>query len=174
MLMSPMDAKDISMQKIIGSFLRAWPAWMLFMVHLIIFILLGTISVLVLIPLMLLVISSGFLFSSIGVMFSSICKRSSTSSTLNTLIIIFFTVPVCCTPLFLFSPLLAALAILCNWAGFNGGGDSMDFSFPPVPENGFWGLLFSPYFFIIYVIVYLLLMCAAYAISVKKIRLRIL
>jgi hypothetical protein len=169
-----MDAKDISMQKIIGSFLRAWPAWLLFMAHLIIFILLGTISVLVLIPLTLLIISSALLFSSIGVMFSSICKRSSTSSTLNTLILLFFTIPICCMPLFLGSPLFVAFVILFNWAGFNGGDNSMDFPFPPVSENGFWGLLFSPYFFIIYVIVYLLLMCAAYAISVKKIRLRIM
>ena len=171
LLMTPMDAKEISMQKIIGSLMRAWPVWLLLVVHLFIFILFRVVSILVLIPLVPLVISSAFLFSSIGVLFSSVCKRSSTSSTLNTLTLFFVTVPVCCSPLFVFSPLFAALAILCNWGGFD---NITDFSFPTISEDGFWGVLFSPYFFIIYIIIYLLLSFFAKIISDENIRSRIL
>lgn len=173
LLTSPLTGKEISFQKIIGSCLRAWPYWSLLVTHLFVFILLGTISVLIIIPLSLLFASSVLLVSAIGVMFSSICKRSSTSSSLNIISFLLFVSPVCCVPLFIGSPIFAALAIFAKWAGFSGGGDSFGF-LPPSADDGLWSILFSSYFFIFYVIVYLLLALAAYAISVNHIRWRIL
>jgi ABC-2 type transport system permease protein len=174
LLTSPLAEKEIVFGKIIGSSLRAWPYWLLLAVHLIVFIVLGAISIFVVIPLVLLAISSSLLVAALGVMFSSVCKRNSTSSSLNMLVFLLFVIPVCCVPLYLASPLFAVISIFINFGGY---GDLMGFTNNPVYssfESVFMWFLFSQLSFIIFVIVYLLVTFAMYKISVNSIRWRIL
>ena len=173
LLTSPLTGKEIAFGKIIGSCLRAWPYWLLLAAHLIIFIVLGYISIFVVIPLILLAISSALLVSALGVMFSSVCKRNSTSSSLNTLVFLLFVIPVCCVPLYLGSPLLAVLSVFMKFGRY---GDLLGITNNQLafPNNIFEVLLFSKFSFLISVFTYLLVTFGLYVISVNQIRRRIL
>jgi ABC-type transport system involved in multi-copper enzyme maturation permease subunit len=168
LLTSPLTEEQISYGKIIGSCLRARQYWILLSVHLLVFILAGKISVRVVIPLTLLVISSSLLVSAIGVMFSSICRRSTTAASWNVLAFLALTIPVCCFPLFLGSPLFAAYSIFGVWGGTEG--ILASFSSSPV----FLRWFVSWFSFIIYVIAYLLVSFGAYVIAADHMRWRIL
>ncbi len=173
LLASPLAEKEIAFGKIIGSCLRAWLYWLLFAAHVAVFILAGIIKAAVLIPLVLLVASSALLVSAVGVMFSSLCKRNSTSTSLNVVAFLLFMIPACCTPLSLGSPFFAVLSIFGVFSGFGG----MASPFSNSPSSPFYlivMLLISRYSFIIFVFVYLLATYAAYAISTSHIRWRIL
>ncbi len=171
LLTSPLTEKEIVFGKIIGSLMRAWPYWVIFAAHLVFFILIGYIRVFVFVPLVLLAGSSALLFSSIGVMFSSVCKRNSTSTSLNVIVFLLFTIPICCMPLYLASPLLAVIMVFSHGSMIGPLGNSITGSSPYIIYRWF---LLSQFSFLIFVIVYLLVTFAMYAISISQIRQRIL
>jgi ABC-2 type transport system permease protein len=171
LLTSTLTEKEIAYGKIIGSCLRAWPYWLILACHLLVFTLAGIIQAGVIIPVAFLAISSALLVSAVGVLFSSICRRNSTSSTLNIIAFLIFSLPICCTPLFVCSPVFAVLLIFHFFGGYNGGGFNASVHSPfYVLEM----LFFSQFSFILYVIGYLLLTYVAYAFSVSNVRWRIL
>lgn len=174
LLITSLSSKEIVFGKIIGSCLRAWPYWSLLAAHLIVFILLGMIKAAVLIPMTVLVISSALYISSIGVMFSSICKRSSTASTWNMIIFMLLVIPVCCIPFLYFgSPMFAAASILGVWGGFMEMFHSFDYS-PNASLSIIKIIMVSHFSFIIYSIIYLILAYIAHRLSINHLRRRIL
>ncbi|MBN1974477.1 MAG: ABC transporter permease subunit [Sedimentisphaerales bacterium] len=174
LLTSPLAEKEIALCKIIGSCLRAWGYWLLLAAHLVVFILAGIIKAPVFIPLVLIAISSALLVSSIGVMFSSMCKRSTTSSILNIITFLTCIIPVCCIPfLYFVSPLFAAASIFGVWGGFIEMFDSFNIS-PNTPLYIIKIIAASHFSFIIYTVIYLLVTYGAYQLSANHIRWRIL
>ena len=173
LLISPLERKEIAFGKIIGSFLRTWTYWLLFFVHLIVFVFLGEISPFTIIPLILLVISSALLVSSIGVLFSTLFRKSSTSSTFSTISFFIFTIPICCpVPIIIASPILCLITIITSWSKHDNIFRPFTFSTSSNPDI-FWTLLFSHFSFIIYVVFYLIIAFAAYCISVSNIRYKV-
>ncbi len=174
LLITSLSSKEIVFGKIIGSCLRVWPYWSLLAAHLVIFILLGMIKAAVLIPMTVLVISSALYISSIGVMFSSMCKRSSTASTWNMIIFMLLVIPVCCIPFLYFgSPMFAAASILGVWGGFMEMFHSFDYS-PNASLSIIKIIMVSHFSFIIYSIIYLILAYIAHRLSINHLRRRIL
>ena len=173
LLISPLPNKEIVFGKIAGACMRAWPYWALLSTHVIVFTLVGFIRPAVVIPLGLLAASSALLVSAIGVMFSSICRRNSTSSSLNVVAFLFFAAPVCCTPLFLGSPFFAVLSIFSSFGGYDGMVGSIGNS-RSSPFYLIMMFFISRFSFIIFVAVYLLVGYAAFVISTGHVRRRIL
>lgn len=174
LLTTPLSPREISHGKIIGSCLRAWGYWLVLGLHLVVFILLGMIKAAILIPMIVLVIGSALLVSSIGVMFSSIFKRSTKSATFNIMAFLTIIIPICCIPYLYFgSPIFAAASIFGVWGGYFEMLDSFHRS-PVSPYYIVEILVFSRFSFIIYTAIYLLLAYIASEFSVNHIRWRIL
>ena len=174
LLITPLTEKQIASDKIIGSCIGGWAFWLLLAAHVVVFSLAGYISPAAILPLALLIVSSALLVSAIGVFFSSCFKRSSTSASVNLILFIFFTMPVCCPsplPTFLVSPLFVAIMIL----GVTGGLDNIGGPFQQI-ESG-WGwfgkFVISGLALIVLVAIYLSLALGAFAIAVANIRRRI-
>jgi len=174
LLTTPLTEKQIAFGKIIGSCIGGWAFWLLLAVHLLVFSLAGVISPAAVLPLILLIASSALLVSAIGVFFSSCFKRSSTSASVNLILFIFFTAPVCCPsplPTFLVSPLFAAIIIL----GVTGGWGGMAEPFQEIGSGWGWfgTFLISGLALIVLVAIYLSMALGAFAIAAANIRRRI-
>ncbi|HCO95672.1 MAG TPA: hypothetical protein DIU00_17290 [Phycisphaerales bacterium] len=173
LLTTPLTEKQIAFGKIIGSCIGGWAFWLLLAVHLLVFSLAGVISPAAVLPLILLIASSTLLVSAVGVFFSSCFKRSSISASVNLILFIFFTAPVCCPsplPTFLVSPLFAAVIIL----GVTGGWDNIGGPFQQIGSRWGWfgTFLISGLALIVLVAIYLSLALGAFAIAVANIRRR--
>jgi ABC-2 type transport system permease protein len=173
LLTTPLSEKQIVLEKIIGSCLAGWAFWLLLAAHVAVFSLAGYIPLSAILPLVLLIVSSTLLVSSIGVFFSSCFKRSSISSSINLILFLGFTVPICCPmplPPFLISPLFAAIVIL----GVAGGWHGMERSFRQTPSGWEWlgTFLVSGIALFVLVVIYLSLALGAFAIAVSNIRRR--
>ena len=173
LLTTPLTEKQIAFGKIIGSCIGGWAFWLSLAFHLVVFSLVGYIPPAAILPLALLFMSSALLVSAVGVFFSSCFKRSSISASINLILFLLFTVPVCCPsplPTFLVSPLFAAIIILGVTGGWGGMGE-------PFKEIGSgWGwfgkFLISGLALIVLVAIYLSLALGAFAIAVANIRRR--
>jgi ABC-2 type transport system permease protein len=119
LLTSPLTERQIVLSKMIGSSMAGWAFWLLLLAHIVVFSVAGRIPLSALLPLALLVASSALLVSAVGVFFSSCFKRSSTSASVNLILFLWLTVPIC-QPLPA-SPILAAVMIL----GVAGGWDAV-------------------------------------------------
>jgi ABC-type transport system involved in multi-copper enzyme maturation permease subunit len=175
LLTTPLSEKQIVLEKIIGSCLAGWAFWLLLAAHVAVFGLAGYIPLSAILPLMLLIVSSMLLVSSIGVFFSSCFKRSSISASMNLVLFLGFTVPICCPmplPPFLISPLFAAIVIL----GVAGGWHGMETSFRHTAGGWEWlgRFLVSGLALFVLVVIYLSLAVGAFAIAVSNIRRRCL
>jgi ABC-type transport system involved in multi-copper enzyme maturation permease subunit len=173
LLVTPLTEKQIVFEKIIGSCLAGWAFWLLLAAHVAVFSLAGCIPPSAIPPLVLLIVSSMLLVSSIGVFFSSCFKRSSISASINLILFLGFTVPICCPmplPPFLISPLFAAIVIM----GVTGGWHGMETSFQHTPSGWEWlgTFLISGLALFVLVVIYLSLTLGAFAIAVSNIRRR--
>jgi len=170
LLTTPLAEKQIVLGKIIGSALRGWPFWFLLAAHVVVFTLAGCIHPAAILPLVLLVASSTLLVSAVGVFLSSCFKRSSTSASINLILFLLFTVPVCCPlPIFFVSPLFAAIMIL----SVTGGWGAMGTPFAPGGLGlGAWlgAFLVSELALTVLVAIYLLMAFAAFAIATSNVR----
>jgi len=174
LLTTPLTEKQIASDKIIGSCIGGWAFWLLLAAHIVVFSLAGYISPAAILPLALLIVSSALLVSAVGVFFSTCFKRNSTSASVNLILFLFFTVPVCCPsplPTFVVSPLFAAIIIL----GVTGGWDSMAGPFQQASNQwgGFGTFLISGLALIVLAAIYLSPALGAFAIAVANIRRRI-
>jgi ABC-type transport system involved in multi-copper enzyme maturation permease subunit len=170
LLVTPLTEKNIVASKIISSCLGGWAFWLLLAAHVAVFSLAGCIPPSAIPPLALLIVSSMLLVSSIGVFFSSCFKRSSISASINLILFLGFTVPICCPmplPPFLISPLFAAIVIL----GVAGGWHGMETSFRHTPSGWEWlgTFLVSGLALFVLVVIYLSLAFGAFAIAVSNI-----
>ena len=171
LLTTPLSAKHIALQKILGSCLQAWLFWFLLYTHIVVFSITGNIPLAAFIPLILLVVSSALLISSIGVFLSSCFKRSSIASAVNLILFFCFTIPVCC-PTFIASPLFIAIMILNDSGGQHGF--MTPFRMTSISSGSwFWNLVISQLVFLVPVIIYLLLAFGAFAIATSNIRRKI-
>jgi ABC-type transport system involved in multi-copper enzyme maturation permease subunit len=173
LLVTPLSEKQIVLEKIIGSCLAGWAFWLLLAAHIAVFSLAGCIPPSAIPALVLLIVSSMLLVSSIGVFFSSCFKRSSISASVNLILFLGFTVPVCCPmplPPFLISPLFAAIVIM----GIAGGWHGMERPLWHVGSEWEWlGMfLISGLALFVLVVIYLSLALGAFAIAVSNIRRR--
>jgi ABC-type transport system involved in multi-copper enzyme maturation permease subunit len=171
LLATPLTEKQIAFSKIIGSCLQGWLFWLLLAAHVAVFSLARCIHPAAVLPLISLVVSSALLVSAVGVFFSSCFKRSSTSASVNLILFLWFTLPVC-QPLPA-SPLFAAVMIL----GVAGGWRETATPFQQTGPG--WGgllgaFLISGLALIVLVAIYLSLAFAAFAVSVANIRRRVL
>ena len=173
LLTIPLSEKKIVFDKIIGSCLGGWAFWFLLIIHIIVFSLTGVIPLTAVLPLALLIVSSMLLVSTIGVFFSSCFKRNSISASVNLILFLGFTAPVCCPsplPTYLVSPLFAAIMIL----GVTGDWSGIDRPFRET--GGMWGwfgaFLTSSLALVVLVVIYLSLTLGAFAIAVTNIRRR--
>ena len=173
LLTTPLTEKQIAFGKIIGSCIGGWAFWLLLAAHVVVFSLAGCISPSAILPLALLIAGSMLLVSAVGVLFSSCFKRSSISASINIILFLFFTMPVCCPtplPIFLVSPLFAAVLIL----GVTGDWDIMAGPFRQASNQWGWfgTFMVSGIALIILVAIYLSLALGAFAIAVANIRRR--
>ena len=173
LLTTPLSEKQIVLEKIIGSCLAGWAFWLLLAAHIVVFSLAGYIPPSAIPPLALLIASSMLLVSSIGVFFSSCFKRSSISASINLILFLGFTVPICCPmplPPFLISPLFATIVIM----GVAGGWHGMETSFRHTAGGWEWlgTFLISGLALFVLVVIYLSLALGAFAIAVSNIRRR--
>jgi ABC-type transport system involved in multi-copper enzyme maturation permease subunit len=173
LLVTPLTEKNIVASKIISSCLAGWAFWLLLAAHVAVFSLAGCIPPSAIPPLALLIVSSMLLVSSIGVFFSSCFKRSSISASINLILFLGFTVPICCPmplPPFLVSPLFAAIVIM----GVAGGWHGMETSFRHTASGWEWlgTFLVSGLALFVLVVIYLSLALGAFAIAVSNIRRR--
>jgi ABC-type transport system involved in multi-copper enzyme maturation permease subunit len=173
LLTTPLTEKQVVFGKIIGSCLGGWAFWLLLIIHIVAFSLTGCIPPAAILPLALLITSSILLVSAVGVFFSSCFKRSSISASVNLILFLGFTVPVCCpSPLhtFMVSPLFAAIMIL----GITGGWSGIEGPFRQTgSEWGWFGtFLISGLALVVLVAIYLSLALGAFAIAVTNIRRR--
>lgn len=171
LLITSLTEKQIVFGKIIGSCLGGWAFWLLLAAHLLVFSLAGCIPLTAVLPLVLLTISSMLLVSTIGVFFSSCFKRSSTSASVNLVLFLGFTAPVCCPsplPTFLVSPLFAAIMIL----GVTGDFSGIERPFQQAVHGWDWfgAFLISGLALVVLVVIYLSLALGAFAIAVTNIR----
>ncbi len=174
LLLTSLSTNEIAFGKIIGTCLRAWPYWLLLVAHLVVFIILGIIKVAVFIPLLVLAACCSLLVSSIGVMFSSICKRSTTASSWNMISFLTIIIPVCCLPVLYFAnPLFAAASVFGVWGGYSGIVDSFQAS-PTSPLYILKIIIASRISFMINSIIYLILSFIAYGLAINHLRWRIL
>jgi len=107
LLLSGLDRREIAVGKIVGSCLRGRAVWIVLGLHLIVLTLLRYIHPVALIAVPLVAAGGSLLVSAMGVMFSSSCRRSSTAATINLILFLAFTVPVCIPlPTLLLSPVV--------------------------------------------------------------------
>jgi ABC-2 type transport system permease protein len=172
LMTTPLEGKYIALGKIIASCLQAWPFWLLLGAHMILFTIIGCIPFAAFVPLTLLFISSALLVSAVGVFFSSIFKRSSSSAAINLFLFLCFTVPVCCPlPIFIASPLFIVVMILGNTGGWD---LATPFHIASTSSNSWlWKFALSQLVFLVPVVIYLSLAFAAFAISAGNVRRRI-
>ncbi len=173
LLTTPLTEKQIVFGKIIGSCLGGWAFWFLLAAHIVVFSLAGVIPPAAILPLALLIVSSMLLVSAVGVFFSSCFKRSSISATINLVLFLGFTAPVCCPsplPSYLVSPIFAAIIVL----GATGGWSEIERSFQQSGRGWGWfgAFLFSGFALVVLVAIYLLLALGAFVIAVSNIRRR--
>jgi len=173
LLTTPLTNKHIVFGKIIGSCFAGWAFWLLLIVHINVFTLAGCIPPSSILPLALLFVCSALLVSSVGVLFSTCFKRSSISTSINLILFLGFTVPVCCPlplPPFLVSPLFAAIMIL----GVTGGIHGIDAPFRHGGSGWDWlgAFLVSGFALVVLVVIYLSLALGVFAIAVTNIRRR--
>ena len=173
LLTTPLTEKQIVFGKIIGSCLGGWAFWLLLAVHVAVFSMAGSIPLAAILPLVLLIASSTLLVSAVGVFFSSCFKRSSISASVNLILFLGFTAPVCCPlPLstFVVSPLFAAIMIL----GVTGGWSGIAEPFHQVGRRWEWfgAFLISGLALVVLAAIYLSLALGAFAIAVSNIRRR--
>jgi ABC-type transport system involved in multi-copper enzyme maturation permease subunit len=172
LLITPLTERQIVFGKIIGSCLGGWAFWFLLAAHVVVFSLAGCIPTAAILPLSLLVISSMLLVSTVGVFFSSCFKRSSISASVNLILLLGFTAPVCCPsplPTYLVSPLFAAIMIL----GVTGGWSGIERPFRHTHGWDWFGaFLISGLALVVLVVIYLSLALGAFAITVTNIRRR--
>ena len=173
LLTTPLTEKQVVFGKIIGSCLGGWAFWLLLAAHIAVFSLAGSIPLTAILPLALLIVSSTLLVSTVGVFFSSCFKRSSISASVNLILFLGFTVPVCCPlplPPFLISPLFAAIMIM----GVTGGWSGIHRPFPQAGRGWEWfgAFLVSGLALLVLVVIYLSLALGAFAIAVSNIRRR--
>ena len=173
LLTTPLTEKRIVFGKIVGSCLGGWAFWFLLAAHVLVFSSAGCIPPAAIMPLALLIISSTLLVSTIGVFFSSCFKRSSISASVNLILFLGFTAPVCCPsplPTFLVSPLFAAIMIL----GVTGGWSGIERPFQQAGRGWGWfgAFLISGLALVVLVAIYLSLALGAFAIAVTNIRRR--
>lgn len=173
LLTTPLTEKQIVFGKIIGSCLGGWAFWLLLAAHVIVFSLTGLISPAAILPLSLLIISSMLLVSAVGVFFSSCFKRNSISASVNLILFLGFTAPICCPlpiPAFVVSPLFAAIMIL----GVTGGWSGIERSFQQTGSAWEWfgAFMISGFALLVLVAIYLSLALGAFAIAVANTRRR--
>ncbi|MGB2863351.1 MAG: ABC transporter permease subunit, partial [Sedimentisphaerales bacterium] len=173
LLTTPLTEKQVVFGKIIGSCLGGWAFWLLLTVHVAVFSMAGCIPPAAILPLVLLIVSSTLLVSAVGVFFSSCFKRSSISASVNLILFLGFTAPVCCPlplPPFLISPLFAAIMIL----GVTGGFSGIERPFQQVGRRWEWfgAFLVSGLALVVLAAIYLSLALGAFAIAVSNIRRR--
>jgi ABC-2 type transport system permease protein len=173
LLTTPLTERQIVFSKMIGSCLGGWAFWLLLVAHVVVFSFAGCVPAAAILPLALLVVSSAILVSAVGVFFSSCFKRSSISASVNLIIFLCFTLPVCCPspfPTFLVSPLFAGVVIL----GGTGGWAAMTTPFQEAGRGWGWfgAFLISGLALIVLMVIYLSLAFAAFAIAVSNIRRR--
>ncbi len=175
LLTTPPAGKQIAIGKIIGSCLQGWLFWLLLAAHVVVFSLARCIPPAAILPLALLVVSSALLISAVGVFFSSCFKRSSASASINMILFLTFTVPVCCSPVFIASPLFVATMILA----VTGGWSETSAPFQQVGAGwawlgAFWTSGLKLFILVVtYSLLYLSLAIAAFTIATRNIRRRI-
>ncbi len=171
LLSTALTNRQIVFGKIIGSALQGWPSWLLLAAHVLVFTFAGHISVFAVVPLAALAVSSALLVSAVGVLFSSLFRRSSVAASVNLIGIIVLNFPMCCpVPTFLVNPIFVSIWIQAVTGGWGG-----DFPFFRVRTYGgeFERFLASGLALIVLLSVYLALACAASAIAARKVRRRI-
>ncbi|MFC1792538.1 ABC transporter permease [Planctomycetota bacterium] len=173
LLTTPLTEKQIVFGKIISSCIGGWAFWFLLSAHVVVFSLAGCIPPAAILPLALLIVSSTLLVSAVGVFFSSCFKRNSISASVNLILFLGFTAPVCCPsplPSFLVSPLFAAVMIL----GVTGGWSEIERPFQQTSSGWerFGAFLISGLALLVLAVIYLSLALGAFAIAVTNIRRR--
>ena len=173
LLTTALTDREIVFGKIIGSALQSWPFWLLLTAHVAVFGFVCYIPAAAILPLAVLIVSSALLVSAVGVFFSSWCKRSSTSACANLLLFLCFVVPFCCPlPVFLVSPIFAALMILVVTGQWEIG---VPFGRMAFSAQGSWfaAFLTSVLALLVLVGLYLLVAFAASAVAIRKVRRKI-
>ena len=113
LLLSSLDRREIAVGKIVGSCLRGRSVWVVLGLHLIVFTLVRYMHPVGSVAVLLVAVSSSLLVSAMGVMFSSACRRSSTAATINLILFLAFTAPVCIPlPTLLLSPVVIVGGIM--------------------------------------------------------------
>ncbi len=173
LLTTVLTDRQIVLGKIIGSCLQSWAFWLLLAAHMVAFSFAGYISAVAILPLAVLVASSALLVSAVGVLFSSWCKRSSTSASASLLLFLCFAMPFCCPlPIFLVNPIFAGLMILAVTGQWEIGVPFGRMSFG-VQGSWFAAFLTSALALLVLVGLYLLLALAASAVAIRKVRRKI-
>jgi ABC-type transport system involved in multi-copper enzyme maturation permease subunit len=173
LLATALTDRQIVLGKILGSCLQSWAFWLLLTVHVVVFSLVGYISAAAILPLAVLVVASALLVSSIGVLFSSWCKRSSTSASANLLLLLGLVMPFCCPlPVYLVNPIFAALMILAFTGRWDIGAPFNRMGFG-VQTSWLVTLSTSALALVVLVGLYLLLAFAASAAATWKVRRKI-
>ena len=173
LLATALTDRQIVFGKIIGSALQSWPYWLLLTAHVVLFSLLRYIPAAAILPLAVLVVSSALFVSAVGVLFSSWCRRSATAACANLLLFLCLVVPFCCPlPVFLVSPIFAALMILAVTGQWEMG---VPFGRMDVGAEGDWfaAFLTSVLALLVLVGLYLLVAFAASAFAIRKVRRKI-
>jgi ABC-type transport system involved in multi-copper enzyme maturation permease subunit len=169
LLSTALTDRQIVFGKIIGSALQGWPSWLLLAAHVLVFTFAGHISIVAAVPLAVLAVCSALLFSAVGVLFSSLFKRSSVAASVNLIAIFAFNFPLCCpVPTFLVNPIFVSIwiqAVTGGWAG--------DFPFFGRQASRYEAFLASGLALIVLLCLYLLVAFAASAIAMRKIRRRV-
>ena len=125
LMTTPLTEKQIAAEKIISSAVRSWPFMFLAIGHIIFFIFLGYIHYAALLPVAAIFVVSFFVASAVGVMISSLCRRSLWSSGVTMFIFISALVPFCAPGSFLGNPLFVTGSILNYTAGREVAEDSL-------------------------------------------------
>jgi ABC-type transport system involved in multi-copper enzyme maturation permease subunit len=173
LLATALTDREIVFGKIIGSALQSWPFWLLLTAHVAVFSFVCYIPAAAILPLAVLIVSSTLLVSAVGVFFSSWCKRSSTAACANLLLFLCLVVPFCCPlPVFLVSPIFAALMILVVTGQWEMG---VPFGRMAFSAQGSWfaAFLTSVLALLVLVGLYLLVAFAASAVAIRKVRRKI-
>ncbi len=147
LLTCPLGDNRIILDKVLGSCLRVWPVWLLLACHLVVFSVLGFIHPAVFIQLPIPLICFAFMFSALGVFFSSCFKRTASASALTSGTFVFIMFPVCCSfcvmsdpHILLASPTFVVGCILTGTAGTEQAGavfSQLEYEFPS-EAVGFW------------------------------------
>ena len=168
LLITELTERQIVLSKIGASCLAGSPFWCLLAGHVAVFSVTGGVPLGAVLPLALLVVSSVLLVSAVGVFFSSCFARSSTSASVNTVLFLWFTVPIC-QPLPA-SPIVAAIMVL----GVAGGWGATGTPHFRAGSGGtwLWAFLTSGLALIVLAVVYVSLAFAAFAVAVTNIRRR--